>query len=102
MSQLLSVLDINYLPQNPPPLIPNPPPGQLPGELGNDVNAVVGALKGGLLVVAVVVGLIGSGLIMAGSKNRSGYAVSGIEKIGMVLLGVAAMGSLPSILGLVV
>lgn len=102
MSQLLSVLDTYHLPQNMPPLIPNPPPGQLPGELGQDATTLIAALKGGLLVVAVAFGLIGSGLIMAGSKNRSGYAVSGIEKIGMVLLGVAAMGSLPSIIELVV
>ncbi|SFO36293.1 hypothetical protein SAMN05216207_104737 [Pseudonocardia ammonioxydans] len=102
MSQLLSVLDVYSLPQSPPPLIPNPDPGQLPGKLGENANTIIATMKGVLLVLAVGAGLIGVGLIMAGAKNRSGYAVSGIEKIGMVLLGIAVMGALPSIFELVV
>ncbi|GAA4997651.1 hypothetical protein WHI96_25895 [Pseudonocardia tropica] len=102
MSQLLSVLDVYSLPQSPPPLIPDPGPGQLPGKLGENANTIIATMKAVLLVLAAGAGLIGVGLIMTGSKNRSGYAVSGIEKIGMVLLGVAVMGALPSIFALVV
>ncbi|MBN9759812.1 hypothetical protein Ae706Ps2_6311c [Pseudonocardia sp. Ae706_Ps2] len=105
MLHALSSQLLDLYPLQPPPavpLIPDPSPGQLPGKLGEHANTIIATMKAVLLVLAAGAGLIGVGLIMTGSKNRSGYAVSGIEKIGMVLLGVAIMGALPSILGLVV
>lgn len=101
MSQLATAFDL-YLQQSPPPLIPDPGPGQLPGRLGEDSNTVVAVVKAGLIVLAVLVGLAGAGMIMAGQKNRSGYATSGLEKVLMVVLGLGVMGSIASIVGLFV
>lgn len=76
-------------------------PRSLPGKLGQDAATIIGTAKTVLLIIAVLFGLIGTGLIMTGSKNRTGYAVSGIEKVGFVVFGLAVMGSLPAILSLV-
>ncbi len=83
-------------------LIPDADPRNLPGTLGESVETVIGTVKAVLLAVAAVAGLIGTGLIMTGSRSRSGLAVTGLEKVGYVVLGLAVMGALPSILGLFV
>ncbi|WP_226358501.1 hypothetical protein [Pseudonocardia sp. ICBG601] len=84
------------------PLIPDADPRNLPGTLGESVKTVIGTVKAALLAVAVVAGLIGTGFIMAGARGRSGLAVTGLEKVGYVVLGLAVMGALPSILELFV
>ena len=64
MLHLLSfqLLDLYSLPQSPPPLIPDPGPGQLPGKLGENANTIIATMKAVLLVLAAGAGLIGVGL----------------------------------------
>ncbi|MEV1295402.1 hypothetical protein [Pseudonocardia sp. NPDC049635] len=100
MSHLAIVFDL-YIQQDPPPLIPDAGPGELPGRLGENVTTFIASIKAVLIAIAVVMGLVGSGLIMVGQRSpRSGSSFGGIEKLGMVILGLAVMGSITSIIGL--
>ncbi|BAD60672.1 hypothetical protein [Nocardia farcinica] len=72
--------------------VPNPPAKELPGELGNRVNDVLGYAKticyalafGGLLAVA--------GMLFVGLRGRSDTAKNALGHLPMVILGVVITG----------
>ncbi|AXK89968.1 hypothetical protein SAMN05421776_11326 [Nocardia farcinica] len=72
--------------------VPNPPARELPGELGNRIDTVLGYGKticyalafGGLLAVA--------GMLFIGLRGRSDTAKNALGHLPMVILGVVITG----------
>ena len=92
----LTVHLLDLLPGQAPP---NPPPGALPGQLGNFANTVIGWLK----TIAVIFGvgmLIVSGImVIIGRRNRHTTAQEGLVGSAWVIAGLAIVGSAATLVG---
>lgn len=79
--------------------VPNPAPGQLPGQLGTDLNTIIGWGKT-LAIAFGVVGLIACGvMMMVGRRNRHSFAADGAAGVPWVLGGLALVSVSSAIVG---
>lgn len=77
--------------------VPNPPPLAPPG-LGEFVTQVLGYSKWIIVALAVVCVMVCAAMIIAGRRQRSATAYSGLEGVAWIIAGVGLAGFGPLIL----
>lgn len=77
--------------------VPNPPPAAPPG-LGDFVNQVLGYSKWIILALAVLCIMVCAAMIIAGRRQRSATAYSGLEGLAWIIGGIGVAGFGPLIL----
>jgi hypothetical protein len=80
-------------------VIPDPPPGKLPGQFGTLANTVIGWLKTCVLVAGVGGLLICAIMITIGRRNRNAMAAEGVAGATWVLGGLALASSAATVVG---
>lgn len=77
--------------------VPNPPPAAPPG-LGAFVTQVLGYSKWIILALAVLCIMVCAAMIIAGRRQRSATAYSGLEGIAWIIGGIGVAGFGPLVL----